>query len=276
MNQIEQPERLQACFARCKQAGRAALIPFITAGDPFVEGTVELMHSLVVAGADIIELGVPFSDPMADGPVIQAASERAIGRGTSLVKVLAMVKEFRQQDTQTPVVLMGYLNPVFRLGFKQFARLSVVAGLDAVLLVDSPPEESQLLEKHLSESGLAMIRLVAPTTTKERMQLIAANSSGFIYYVAIKGTTGSQSASAADNANSQAAIDYMRELSGLPVAAGFGIKDEQSAVNWAQQADAVVIGSALVTRLAESESINEAKQIIQSFLAPIRQAIDND
>lgn len=275
MSQQSSQSRLQARFAQCKLTNRTALIPFITAGDPFVEGTVEFMHALVDAGADVIELGVPFSDPMADGPVIQVASERAIERGTSLTLVLEMVKEFRQQDLQTPVVLMGYLNPVYRMGFELFAESSSEAGVDAVLLVDSPPEESQELEQYLSKSNIAMIRLVAPTTTDERMKLIASNASGFIYYVAIKGTTGTQNKADNNSSAGQQAIQKMQDLSALPVAVGFGIQDAQSAVAWASQADAVVIGSALVSRLAKSESVAAGKQIIESFLAPIRVALDN-
>ena len=275
MSQSASNSRLQSRFAAANNTARKVLIPFITAGDPFVDGTVEFMHALVDAGADIIELGVPFSDPMADGPVIQAASERAIERGISLAAVLDMVKQFRGNDNKTPVVLMGYLNPVFRMGFEKFANISATAGVDAVLLVDSPPEESQTLELRLSEQGIAMVRLVAPTTTNERMKLIAANANGFIYYVAIKGITGSQGASTDENINAKATIDKMRDLSALPVAVGFGIKDGKSAAQWAAQADAVVIGSALVSRLASSESISDGKEIIKSFLAPIRAAIDN-
>lgn len=275
MSQKSTQSRLQARFEQCKLLNRTALIPFITAGDPFVEGTVEFMHTLVEAGADVLELGVPFSDPMADGPVIQVASERAIEKGVSLTAVLGMVKQFRQHDQETPVVLMGYLNPVYRMGFKQFAELSSTSGVDAVLLVDSPPEESQELEQHLAGSGLAMIRLVAPTTTAERMKLIAANASGFIYYVAIKGTTGTQGKAENNTGNAQQSIAQMRDLTALPVAVGFGIQDAQSAVAWASLADAVVIGSALVSRLAKSDSVIEGKQIIKSFLAPIRVALDN-
>ncbi len=275
MSQKPTQSRLQARFEQCKLLNRTALIPFITAGDPFVEGTVEFMHALVDSGADVLELGVPFSDPMADGPVIQVASERAIEKGVSLTAVLGMVKQFRQHDQETPVVLMGYLNPVYRMGFKQFAELSSVSGVDAVLLVDSPPEESQELEQHLTDSGTAMIRLVAPTTTAERMKLIAANASGFIYYVAIKGTTGTQGKAENNTSSAQQAIGQMRDLSALPVAVGFGIQDAQSAVAWASLADAVVIGSALVSRLAKSDSVIEGKQIIKSFLAPIRVALDN-
>ncbi len=275
MSQKTTQSRLQARFEQCKLHNRTALIPFITAGDPFVEGTVEFMHALVDAGADVLELGVPFSDPMADGPVIQVASERAIEKGVSLTTVLEMVKQFRQQDQETPVVLMGYLNPVYRMGFAQFAELSSTSGVDAVLLVDSPPEESQELEQQLSATGIAMIRLVAPTTTAERMKLIAAKASGFIYYVAIKGTTGTQGKAESNTSDAHQAIEQMRDLSALPVAVGFGIQDAQSAVAWASLADAVVIGSALVSRLAKSDSVLEGKQIIKSFLAPIRVALDN-
>ncbi len=268
-------ERLQTCFSELAEKGQTALIPFVTAGDPDPEFTVDIMHALVEQGADIIELGIPFSDPMADGPVIQLASELAIQRGVSLSTVLANVASFRQQNQDTPIVLMGYLNPIYRLGFTEFATNAASAGVDAVLIVDSPPEESTQLESCLSAQDVAMIRLVAPTTTRQRMQLIATDANGFIYYVAIKGITGAGSQDSSESTMSQSRIETMRELSGLPVAAGFGIKDANSAALWAQKADAVVIGSALVSRLALAKTSEQACSMVKSFLAPIRQAIDN-
>lgn len=266
--------RLRQCFDTLATTGRTALVPFVTAGDPSVDTTVDIMHALVDAGADIIELGIPFSDPMADGPVIQLSSERAIERGVSLTTVLNNVHCFRQNNQNTPVVLMGYLNPLYRMTFSVFATKAATAGVDAVLVVDSPPEESSEFEACLKQADISMIRLVAPTTTAERMRLIAKNAGGFIYYVALKGITGAGSSNN-ETASSLQRIDTMRELSGLPVAAGFGIKDAESAAAWAQVADAVVIGSALVTRLAECSSSEQACDTVKSFLAPIRTAMDN-
>jgi tryptophan synthase alpha chain len=267
--------RLQQCFQSLADDRRTALVPFLTAGDPSPEYTVDIMHALVESGADVIELGVPFSDPMADGPVIQLSSERAIERGVSLTTVLENVKSFRQVNLATPVVLMGYLNPLYRMGFSEFASKAGESGVDAILVVDSPPEESAQLEGGLGQFGIAMIRLVAPTTTAERMRLIAENSTGFIYYVALKGITGAGGSSNKDTHFSRQRIESMRKLSGLPVAAGFGIKDAESAAAWALVADAVVIGSALVTRLAGCESSLQACDTVNSFLAPIRAAMDN-
>lgn len=267
-------DRLKSCFQQLADQQRTALVPFITAGDPLADATVDIMHALVGAGADIIELGIPFSDPMADGPVIQLASERAIARGVSLLKVLQNVQNFRQSNQQTPIILMGYLNPLYRMGFSQFTQQAAAAGVDGILIVDSPPEESVEFESLLTQAGISMIRLVAPTTTAERMQLIASGATGFIYYVALKGITGAANGANID-AESQQRINTMRELSGLPVAAGFGIKDAKSAAEWAQVADAVVIGSALVTRLADCNSSEQACETVKSFLAPIRIAIDN-
>ncbi|MCF6225219.1 MAG: tryptophan synthase subunit alpha [Xanthomonadales bacterium] len=271
---MSQQYRLKSCFQVLAEQQRTALIPFITAGDPLADASVDIMHALVDAGADVIELGIPFSDPMADGPVIQLASERAIERGVSLRTVLQDVHNFRQNNQKTPVILMGYLNPLYRMGFAQFAESAAAAGVDGVLIVDSPPEESVVLESLLAAVGISMIRLVAPTTTAERMRLIAAEATGFIYYVALKGITGAGSGANSD-AESGQRIKTMRELTGLPVAAGFGIKDAESAADWAQLADAVVIGSALVTRLAECESSGQACEAVKSFLAPIRIAMDN-
>lgn len=271
---MSQNHRLKSCFLTLVEQQRTALIPFITAGDPLADATVDIMHALVDAGADIIELGVPFSDPMADGPVIQLASEKAIERGVSLHSVLEDVHKFRQSNQKTPVILMGYLNPLYRMGFTQFTESAAAAGVDGVLIVDSPPEESVELESLLAEAGISMIRLVAPTTTPERMQLIASGATGFIYYVALKGITGAGSGANSD-AESHQRISAIRNLSGLPVAAGFGIKNANSAAEWAQVADAVVIGSALVTRLANCKTSKQACDVVKSFLAPIRIAMDN-
>jgi len=264
--------RIERRFQQLARDGRSALIPFITAGDPDPGWNAAIMHALVDAGADLLELGVPFSDPAADGPVIQASSERAISRGVSLKRVLEIVGEFRQQDSDTPVVLMGYLNPVERYGHAPFARDAAQAGVDGILMVDCPPEEMVNLRGHLDAHGICPICLVAPTTTPERMELIARQASGYLYYVSFKGITG------ANRLKQSSLVEPVRELrahSGLPLAVGFGIKDPGSAAAVAGLADGVVIGSALVKRLAEAQSEADACARVADFLAPIRDAMDN-
>ncbi|AHE98645.1 tryptophan synthase subunit alpha [Thioalkalivibrio paradoxus] len=235
--------RIAERFAEIRAAGRAALVPYITAGDPAPGVTVPLMHDLVAAGAEMLELGVPFSDPMADGPVIQQACERALAHGTSLRDVLEMVREFRQQDSRTPVILMGYLNPVERMGAEAFAAEAAAAGVDGVLVVDLPPEESGDLTAVLEPAGIDPIFLLAPTTSGERVQHVAAAARGFIYYVSLKGVTGSQ---ALDADALGARLDSIRGLTALPLGVGFGIRDADTAAKVARVADAVVVGSALV------------------------------
>lgn len=264
--------RIDQCFASLASQGRAALIPFITAGDPAPEWTVPLMHSLVESGADVLELGVPFSDPAADGPVIQAASERAIAKGVSLCTVLELVREFRQRDTATPVVLMGYLNPIERYGHANFARDASVAGVDGILMVDCPPEEMVHLRGELDQHGIYPICLVAPTTTPERMSRIAAQASGYIYYVSFKGITG---ANRLEQASLEQPIRALRAHCDLPLAVGFGIKGPESAAAVAGLADGVVIGSALIEQLTGSETVQQACERAADFLAPIREAMDN-
>lgn len=239
--------RIAKRFAETRAAGRAALIPYITAGDPAPNVTVPLLHDLVAAGADLLEIGVPFSDPMADGPVIQLACERALAHGTSLRDVLAMVQEFRLQDPHTPVVLMGYLNPVERMGAAAFADAAATAGVDGVLLVDLPPEEGLELTGLMQRAGMDIIFLIAPTTSSARLQSVTAAASGFIYYVSLKGVTGSQSL---DPAELDARLSAIRACTDLPLGVGFGIRDAPTAAAVARVADAVVVGSAIV-RLAE-------------------------
>ena len=264
--------RIDSRFEALAVAGRTALIPFITAGDPEPRWTVAVMHALADAGADLLELGVPFSDPAADGPVIQAASERAISRGVSLNRVLEIVSEFRQQDITTPVVLMGYLNPIERYGHAQFARDAAEAGVDGILMVDCPPEEMVHLRGQLDEHGIYPICLVAPTTTPERMERIARQASGYIYYVSFKGITG---ANQLEETSLAEPVGELRSHSKLPLAVGFGIKDPQSAAAVAGLADGVVIGSALIERLAEADSEADACSRAADFLAPVREAMDN-
>lgn len=264
--------RIDRCFEQARASGRKVLIPFMTAGDPDPDWTVELMHRLVDAGADLIELGVPFSDPMADGPVIQAASERAIGKGVDLGGVLGMVESFRRDDDTTPVVLMGYMNPVERFGPDALAAAAAAAGVDGLLLVDCPPEEMPGLHQALTDRGLEVIRLVAPTTTEQRLRLITGQAGGFIYYVSFKGITG---AGRLDTTALEGPLERIRRHSSLPVAVGFGIKDPDSAAAVARLADAVVIGSALVERLAAAADAAEAGSLASGFVASVRQALDN-
>ena len=236
--------RLQATFSRI--APRAALVPYLTAGEPSIKACPKLMHALVGAGADIIELGVPFSDPMADGPVIQRASQRAIERGVGLRQVFDMVKVFRQDDATTPVVLMGYANSVERLGQQQFIQLARQAGIDGLLVVDYPPEEISDFAQSLSEAGIAPIFLLAPTSSTARIKQVAQVARGYVYYVSLKGVTGAATLNVNDVKNKLQAI---RQYVDIPVGVGFGIRDEQGAKQIAQFADAVVIGSKLIETL---------------------------
>lgn len=264
--------RLKQKFADLKAAGRKALIPFVTAGDPSLESTVPVMHALVDAGADVIELGVPFSDPMADGPTIQRSSERALARGAGLRYVLEAVEVFRQQDDTTPIVLMGYLNPVEIQGSEHFAAEAVKAGVDGVLLVDLPPEEAAETRAIFNRHGLDLIALASPTTTAERLSMLCDHAQGYLYYVSFAGVTG-----ASDRLDTVAASDRLRQLRALskvPVAAGFGIKDAASARAMAVDADGVVVGSALVAVLAEAKGTEDAASRAAAFLTPLRQALD--
>jgi len=262
--------RFEAKFAALQANGRKALVPFITAGDPSLESTVPVMHALVDAGADVIELGVPFSDPMADGPVIQRSSERALARGAGLRYVLEAVEVFRQQDDTTPIVLMGYLNPVEIHGSARFAQEAVAAGVDGVLLVDLPPEEAEETRAAFNREGLALITLASPTTSAERLQMLCDTAQGYLYYVSFAGVTG-----ASDRLDIGAAgerLKRLRQASRVPVVAGFGIKDAASASAMAADADGVVVGSALVAALAEAGA--DAPARAAAFLAPLRAALD--
>jgi tryptophan synthase alpha chain len=262
--------RIDRRFAALKSAGRTGLIPFVTAGDPSPEHMVALMHALVDAGADIIELGLPFSDPMADGPVIQHASERAIGKGVGIGEVLKWVAAFRQRDNDTPVVLMGYLNPLEIHGYARFAQEAVQAGIDGVLLVDCPLEESAVLQP-LRDAGLQQILLAAPTTAPARVAQLCGAAQGFLYYVSFAGITGAAQLNTADIA---ARVAEIRQRAKAPVAVGFGIRDAESARAIAAFADAVVIGSALVDRLAGAVTAEEISARTRAFLQPIRAALD--
>lgn len=262
--------RIPACLDHLRASQRPALIPFITAGDPLPGATVAVMHALVEAGADLIELGVPFSDPMADGAVIQHADERALRKHVGVADILGWVREFRQRDTETPVVLMGYLNPIAIHGTERFAREAVDAGVDGVLVVDCPIEEDATLQP-LRDAGLQRVLLVAPTTSDARMERAMEAAEGYLYYVSFAGTTGAAKLSVAGIANR---VGALRARAKVPVAVGFGIKDAGSANAVAAFADAVVIGSALVSRLAEAASADDACARARAFLAPIRAALD--
>jgi tryptophan synthase alpha chain len=264
--------RIAKRFAETRASGRAALIPYVTAGDPEPGVTVALMHDLVAAGADLLELGVPFSDPMADGPVIQLACERALAHGTSLRDVLRMVQEFRDTDQETPVILMGYLNPVERMGAEVFVEAAGAAGVDGVLMVDLPPEESGELAAMLERLGIDPIFLVAPTTSAARLQHAAAAARGFIYYVSLKGVTGSQSL---DPAELGARLGVIRAVTDLPLGVGFGIRDARTAASVARVADAVVVGSAFVRMVEQFPGAPDRFRAAASALArEMRSAMD--
>lgn len=264
--------RIAQCFAELKAAGRKALIPYITAGDPAPNVTVPAMHAMVEAGADIIELGVPFSDPMADGPVITKAHERALAHNVSLRDVLAMVREFRASNERTPVVLMGYLNPVEVMGYAVFAQAAAEAGVDGVLTVDLPPEEADPLTVELRARGLDPIYLLAPTTSPERIRLITAAASGYVYYVSLKGVTG---AATLDIPQVAARIAAIRAVSDLPIGVGFGIKDASSAAAVAVHADGVVVGSVLVDAVGRLQNDPSAiPAALSAILQDMRHAMD--
>ena len=240
--------RIAATFARLATEKRKALIPYITAGDPLKTTTVPLMHAMVAAGVDIIELGFPFSDPMADGPVIQLAHERALRSGTSLRDVLALVAEFRRTNDTTPVVLMGYLNPIEAMGQDAFVGNAVAAGVDGVLVVDLPPEEAAGMSATAKAAGLDVIYLLAPTTTEARLKLVADQASGYLYYVSIKGVTG---ASTLDVGEVAGKVETIRNIARLPIGVGFGIKDAETAAAIGRVSDGVVVGSALVRKIEQ-------------------------
>jgi tryptophan synthase alpha chain len=262
--------RIPAVFERLRATGRKALIPFVTAGDPDKAATVPIMHALVKAGADIIELGVPFSDPMADGPTIQRSSERALRNGTSLRDCLAFVAEFRDADATTPVVLMGYANPVEAMGYDAFADAAAAAGVDGVLVVDYPPEESADLHGRLKKRGLDSIFLLSPTSVDERMDSVGRLASGYVYYVSLKGVTG---AASLDLDEVRSRIPRIRAHVDLPIGVGFGIRDGQTARAIAGISDAVVIGSRLVQEI-ESSAPADVVVNIGRLVAEIREAMD--
>ncbi|MFZ4790476.1 MAG: tryptophan synthase subunit alpha [Candidatus Competibacteraceae bacterium] len=263
--------RIGRRFEELRRTGRKALIPYITAGDPRPELTVPMLHTLVQSGADLIELGVPFSDPMADGPVIQKACERALRHGMSLRRVLDLVREFRQTDHETPLVLMGYLNPIESFGYEAFVTGASEAGVDGVLTVDLPPEEATELAELLIAAGIDPIFLLAPTSSAERIRQTAPLARGYLYYVSLKGVTGSAIINVAEVAEKLAKI---RTLTRLPLGVGFGIKDSSTAAAIAQVADAVIVGSALVSKMAELADDPEAmRREVGGMIAAMHQAM---
>ncbi|MBX3658735.1 MAG: tryptophan synthase subunit alpha [Ramlibacter sp.] len=266
--------RIQATFDALQAQGRKALIPYVTAGFPFADVTPELMHGMVAAGADVIELGVPFSDPMADGPVIQKAGEQALAQGVGTAQVLAMVRRFRESDSRTPVVLMGYANPVERYdlthGPASFIRDAAAAGVDGLLVVDYPPEECEAFAAELRARGMDLIFLLAPTSTAQRMEQVARMASGYVYYVSLKGITG------AGHLNTQAVSEMMpriREHVKVPVGVGFGIRDAATAQAIGKVSDAVVIGTRII-QLIENQPRDQVVAAAATFLGEIRQALD--
>ncbi|MFC5479543.1 tryptophan synthase subunit alpha [Massilia suwonensis] len=263
--------RIATTFATLREQNKTGLVTFITAGDPGPELTVPLMHALVAGGADVLELGVPFSDPMAEGPVIQRACERALKFGIGLKDVFNYVREFRQTDPDTPVVLMGYANPIERIGPDEFIRCAKEAGADGAIVVDYPPEECEAFADAMRESDLDLIFLLAPTSTQERIRQVARYGSGFSYYVSLKGVTGAGSIDTEDVARRVAAI---REHVSLPIGVGFGIRDAQTAKTVASVADAVVIGSRIIQEI-ENAGAEAAVPAVQAFVAGIRTALDS-
>ncbi|MET3390796.1 tryptophan synthase alpha chain [Variovorax sp. 1140] len=266
--------RIAATFEALKKDGRRALIPYVTAGFPFADITPELMHGMVEAGADVIELGVPFSDPMADGPVIQKAGEAALALGVGMKQVLAIVAAFRKTDTTTPVVLMGYANPVERYdlvhGKKSFIRDAAAAGVDGLLVVDYPPEECEAFAAELKAAGIDLIFLLAPTSTDERMAQVARIASGYVYYVSLKGVTG---AGHLDTEAVGRMIPRIRDHVSIPVGVGFGIRDARTAQAIGSAADAVVIGTKII-QLIEDQPRDKVVPAVREFLAGIREALD--
>lgn len=261
--------RISDKFASLKAQGKKALIPYITAGDPAPSLTLPLLHGLVEAGADLIELGIPFSDPMADGPVIQRASERALAHGVSLTDVLGMVAEFRKQNQSTPIILMGYANPIEAMGYDKFVKLAQAAGVDGVLTVDYPPEECQEFVAILAKHGIDPVFLLAPTSNAQRVEAVIKSASGFVYYVSLKGVTGASHLDIVEVGHKVAAI---RTMTDLPIGVGFGVRDAATAKAVAAIADAVVIGSRTVQEI-ESSTPENVVENVKRLMREIRAAV---
>ncbi len=269
--------RINKRFETLRQQGRKALIPYLVLGDPARDVTLPVMHAMVKSGADIIELGVPFSDPTAEGPVIQKAHERALLNGSSLRDALALVAQFRETDPDTPVLLMGYANPIERMGYETFIAAAVSAGVDGVLTVDLPPEEAEEFNQHLGKAGIENIFLLAPTSSNDRQKMVTGMAGGFIYYVSLKGVTG---AGNLDVASVKQHVDHIRSLTDLPVCVGFGIKDGASARSVAELSDGAVVGSVLVNRMAGLAEAGESDpaayaSAVSELITEMRNALDN-
>ena len=264
--------RIEECFLRLKKTKRAALVPYIVAGDPDAETTVKLMHALVEAGADVLELGAPFSDPMADGAVIQRAGERALAGGMSLQGVLNIVNNFRETNRQTPVILMGYLNPIEAMGYQEFAQAAAAVEADGAIVVDMPPEEAEEMECALTEVGIDLIFLISPNTSEARITKIAARASGYLYYASLKGVTG---ASYLDVKEVVARLQSIKGLTSLPVGVGFGISTPELAASIGRVGDAVVVGSALVQLIEKALPDKERIPVrVAALIREMRQAMD--
>ena len=265
--------RIKQCFEDLEKSGKKALIPYITAGDPSPDYTVTLMNALVNAGADIIEIGMPFSDPMADGPVIQLACERSLAAGTSVKKVLQIITEFRQGNKQTPIVLMGYLNPIEFFGYQAFSDAAKEAGVDGILLVDLTPEEAIDVVECFRENEIDLIYLLSPTTTPDRAKKICDLASGYVYYVSVKGVTGSAEL---DVDSVKKHVDSLREITNLPIGVGFGIRDAKTAAAVSKCADGVIVGSVLVNAIAENKDHQKEyiADALSAILSPMRSDMD--
>jgi tryptophan synthase alpha chain len=265
-------DRLTARFADCQAQGRAALVTFVTAGDPDLDGSARILRALVAGGADVVELGMPFTDPMADGPAIQAGNIRSLGGGTTLRDVLAMVRAFRVEDTATPIVLMGYMNPVFAYGVERFAADAKAAGVDGLIVVDVPPEEAEELLGAFRANGLHLVRLATPTTDDARLPRVLEGASGFLYYVSVAGVTGTASAEDASIAD---AVGRLKRATDLPVAVGFGIRTPEQASAVARHADGVVVGSAIVSLIGEGAQsrANDLPERVETFVRGLAQAV---
>jgi tryptophan synthase alpha chain len=265
-------DRLSTRFAACAAANRAALVTFVTAGDPDLATSAEILAALPGAGADVIEIGMPFTDPMADGPAIQRGNLRSLAAGTTLRKLLAMVKAFRETDNATPIVLMGYFNPILAFGPERFAAEAKAAGIDGCIVVDLPPEEAGELVPALTGQGLHLVRLATPTTDDQRLPAVLGGASGFLYYVAVAGVTGANSAAATDIA---AAVSRLKAATDLPIAVGFGVRTPEQAAAIATHADAVVVGSAIVDAIgaAAEERANDIPARVSAQVAAMARAV---
>lgn len=265
-------DRLAKRFADCAAEGRAALVTFVTAGDPTIEDSGRVLRALVAGGADVVELGMPFTDPMADGPAIQAGNLRALGAGASLRQLIAMVRDFRREDQATPIVLMGYFNPIFIYGVERFAKDAAEAGIDGTIIVDLPPEEDEEIGPALRAQGLHFVRLATPTTDDARLPAVLNGASGFLYYVSVAGVTGTRSA---EGASVTDAVKRLKAATTLPVAVGFGIKTPEQAAAVARAADGVVVGSAIVSLIGEAAETraNDLPERVEGFVRSLAQAV---